>query len=50
MTTVTQEYIDGIREGRECQTLGHEFAYEPDHDPSLPMTCIHCGAEKTDHA
>lgn len=30
---------------RECQLLGHEFAYEPHEDPGEgPMHCIHCGA------
>lgn len=29
---------------RECQLLGHEFAYEPEEEPGEgPMHCIHCG-------
>lgn len=33
---------------RECALLGHEFALEPDADEDDPMTCIHCGAERSD--
>lgn len=36
--------------GRECQALGHEFAYEPNEEPGeCPPHCIHCGAEDPDY-
>lgn len=35
---------------RECQLLGHEFAYEPDEEPGeCPPHCVHCGAEDPDY-